>query len=266
MYYNKDFLFHKSTGNIHYLDRYNDPDTKGHNSDWIYIKNSIQAINELFDDRDTVDIMNSDTFIAISKYFETILKTACSDNHIKLNKLYPIFVVPDEWKVETVKLIQELMIPILTKAGLHFETEYYRDRVLFIGELEAKMAGLQLQKKNSKPSAFIHNENRCIMYAFYNDKRTIKFKATYFQVKEDYNLRLFNDKYYSLNIISRFEITMCTQDELNDSIGCVLKKRVFNELLDMELLTMTPLNNQSLRSVADYVLEGIFRSFSVCFV
>jgi hypothetical protein len=54
----------------------------------------MQAIFELHTSRGTININNSDTFIAIAMYFEIMLVDVCSDNHIQLNRLHPIFIVP----------------------------------------------------------------------------------------------------------------------------------------------------------------------------
>jgi hypothetical protein len=175
--------------------------------------------------------------------------------------LHPIFVVPDGWKVESSTIIQQTMIPLLTKAGIHFDTEDYRDRVLFIAQLEAGIADLQLNK-TSKQLPYIHNKNRCILYTLYEDEQFVKLKATLFQVKEDYNLRLFNEKYYSLNIISMDEITISEESKLINSIQHhLLKGLIFKKLLKMEQLTA---NDRSRKSVADDILDDILYYFFVC--
>jgi hypothetical protein len=49
--------------------------------------------------------------------------------------------------VESTNNIQQIMIPLLIKAGIHFDTEYIRDRVLFIGQLEARIAKSPITKE-----------------------------------------------------------------------------------------------------------------------
>jgi hypothetical protein len=231
--------------------------------DWVYINDVIHAIEELYTSISVVDIVDNVIFIAIAKYFEAWLISACSDNSMQLNKFYPIFIVPDEWRVETNDVIQQIIVPLLTKAGIHFDTEDYRDRMLFIGEMEAKMAALQLGD-DTMLLPFIHNENRCIMYTYYIEGLMVKLKATYFQVKEDYVLRLFNEKYYSLNIISTHDIPIFDEKE-EDSMKHVLIQFIFKKLLKMDHLITTILDDQfEPRSVADYILHEIILIFSVC--
>jgi hypothetical protein len=222
----------------------------------------VQAIDKLHTSRDTIDITNKDTFIGIAMYFKALLLSVSNDKNIQIDRLYPIFIIPDEWKVETNDILEQIMVPLLTKADIRFDTEDYRDRVLFTGQLEAKMAILQLNK-NSKQLPFIHNENRCILHTLYFDKYLMKLKATYFQVKEDYNLRLFNEKYYSLNIISMHEITVYDK-ELENSIKHFLKQFIFEKLLKMGHLTTTPIYAGSEISVDDDILRQILYSFTVC--
>jgi hypothetical protein len=222
----------------------------------------MKAIDNLLTSKDTIDSNNSDTFFAIAAYFGTLLTKLCNDNNIQLNILYPIFIVPNEWKTETNDILQQIMIPLLTKAGIHFDTEDNRDRVLFIGQLEANMASIQL-RKNSKQLPYIHNENRCIMYDLYKDKRLLKLKANYFQVKEDYNLRLFNEKYYSLNIISMHEITIDDEKKLGKSIEHFLKEFIFKNILKIEHLIETPTEED--QEEADGILDEIIFSFFVLF-
>jgi hypothetical protein len=272
----KRFLFHKSTERIRYLKRNKNVDIEGSKEEWIYIHNLTEAIDELYADWNTGDITNLDTFIAISAYFKILLFDVCNENNIQLHKLYPIFTVPDEWKVEKNDIIQRIMMLLLSGAGIDVDTEDYRDRLLFIGELEAIMARFQLDKRR-KQLLFIKNENRSIVYTLYYDEYLMKLKATYFKAKEDYNLRLFNEKYYSLINKSIHEIPICEEEEPENSgskqsssekpessIKHVLKKFIFEKLLKMDFLMIMPAEKEEDGSVADAILHDILSSFFVC--
>jgi hypothetical protein len=162
--------------------------------------------------------------------------------------------------VETINIIQKIMIPLLPKAGIHFDTEDYRERALFIGKMEGKMANLQL--RNRDPLSFIHNENRCIIFTLSIDGQQAKLKSTYFQVKEDYSLRLFNEKYYSLNIISTHDTLLCDLEEW-ESVEYFLNQFIFKNLLKMDHLIDIPWPSIPKISVADYILRRILRLFYV---
>jgi hypothetical protein len=222
----------------------------------------MQAIDELHTGKDTIDIKNSDTFVAIVAYFKTLLLNVCSDNNVQFNILYLIFVVSDSWKVETNNIIQQIMMPLLTKVGIHFDTEDNRDRVLFMSTLETYMTYFQLGKHRTSLS-FIHNENRRIMYNLYDNGQLVKLKATYFQVKEDYNLRMFNEKYFSLNIISMHEITTYDMKELENGIKNALKQFILDKLLKMGHLITTLNDDWSGRGAAESILKDILFSFWV---
>jgi hypothetical protein len=83
----------------------------------------------------------------------------------------------------------------------------------------------------------------------------LKLKATHFLLKEDYNLRLFNEKYYSLHIISTHEIPIGDRKEMENSIKHFLKQFIFKNLLN----DCVPEER-----VADKILDEIVYSFLVC--
>jgi hypothetical protein len=96
---------------------------------------------------------------------------------------------------------------------------------------------------------------------YYDDKGILKLKVTYFQVKEDYNLRLFNEKYYSLNIISMHEFTVDDKKKLGKSIKPFLKQFIFKKLMSHSIETPTEEDGQS---VADDIVDQILTGFFVC--
>jgi hypothetical protein len=148
---------------------------------------------------------------------------------------------------------------MLAKAGIH-STVDYRDRALFIGKFEAIMAEHQLTK-NNEPLPFLRNENRGIMYTYYLDEGSIKFRASYFQVKEDYNLRLFNEKCFSLHIISSSEIVIFDREELG-SIADILKQHIFKDLLKHDY-PVTGWAERKVTKLYNTALDKIASAFTV---
>jgi hypothetical protein len=223
---------------------------------WIYI-NGIDK--HVLADWAGTGIYSDPVFIAITKYLESVIKEVCNRYKMSLNKLYPIFIVPDDWREISMDLIHRMMIPILTEAGILFETEDYRDRALFIGESEAEIAYHQLnQYKIQLP--FIHNENRCVMHTLYQDGGTIKLKSAYFQVKEDVKMNFFGERFYSLHTIHDNDyISILQENELKRNTS-ILKQFIFRNFLKMKHLITTRRDEES---VADHILDAILSIFHV---
>jgi hypothetical protein len=183
---------------------------------------------------------------------------------VKLERVYLIFSIPDEWTVESTNIIAQIMIPLLNRAGITFSDDY-RDRVLFVGELEASMSYNQLNQFSKQPSHFIYSENRCIQHNLYEDQGIIKFKTICFQVKDDYNMKLYYDSFYSLNVIfiNDIDFPIFSLKEISN-IAYILKQFIFKNLLRMEHLITTPSSYEYNTSAADDILDDILGGFNVC--
>jgi hypothetical protein len=235
---------------------------------WIYINNVTQAIDDLYADvvkaEVIPDIHNNKTFVAIAKYFESIINKLCHENNMHLEKMYPVYIIPDDWKMESTDIINQIMIPLLTKAGVNIIGEYYQERVLFIGELEAEMAYFQLDK-SSKTPLYLHNENRSVIYTMYDQQGTLKLKSVFLQVKEDYDLKLFEERCFSLKLLSRHT----TDHSISVSnafynIRSTLEQFIFKDVLKMEHLIIGLQSSGLDTSVAKDIFDDIITDFTVC--
>jgi hypothetical protein len=218
-----------------------------------------QVIEELYDNRENTRIDGTKAFKWMVKSLKSRMRHVYTTNKTKLENMYLIFVIPDEWTMESTDIIQEVFIPLLLKVGVIFPGEY-RDRVLFIGELQASMAFQQLSMNYStiNVAAFMRSENRCIQYTLCSDRGAFKFKTIYFQVKEDYESKVFNRSFYTINIISKTQIPLFSDQEF-DNVRSVLKQFIFKNLLklDCELtINKTP-------TFTDTVLDHTISAFYV---
>lgn len=233
----------------------------------LYIDNITLKLEKLYTDitdlklKSSKEDMNFNTstyldanteWFAIIKYFEWCWKIICNKGTTRLDKLYLVFVVPNEWFADS-DIIEELMIPLLTQSGVTFpHTEgNYRSRVQFVSKLEASISFLQLRKdiQGTLP-AFIQNENKCVLYELHKHGTAFKLTASYIHIKEDYNLKLNDEHYYTLKHVSKNKISLFSSKEF-DSILHKLQQYIFKTVLKVE--------DSILKQ--KYMEDGIFRYF-----
>lgn len=116
------------------------------------------------------------------------------------NKTCFQFIVPNKWKEEW-DFLNVAFIPMLEQAGVTFLRDPL-EQVSYITELEAILA-YQLPTLNSTeelPDLF-KPENRCILYNFKSTcEDNVVLESVYFKLKEDYNLKLLGQQYFTPKI------------------------------------------------------------------
>lgn len=158
------------------------------------------------------------------------LKEMCDILQVDLANMYLIFIIPNEWK-EKSGIIEHIFEPILTQAGAVLPQDCSH-RALYITQLEAHLSSLQLGKnnKNSIPS-FFQNENRCLMYDIVLQDNKLTLHPVYFQLKEDYNLRLFNENYYLPKLLQYSNTSSYFHAKSIDEIDRELVKLISGNIL-----------------------------------
>lgn len=243
-------------------------------SDGVHIDNITQKMEELYTDLAEIKsktdndltvstyLNKKKEYFAIIKYFERCWEIICSKGETKLANLYLVFVVPNEWVAES-DIIEEFMVPLLSKSGVVFShvDDNYRNRVDFASRLEASISYLQLNRTKHGPPklpSFIENENRCILYDLQVDGTLVKFTALYFQIKEDYNLKLYDERYYTLKHISRKNILLFDSEEFSNIIH-TLKLFVFKTVLKIDDSITKRKFHFGFATVEDYLLNEVFQ-------
>jgi hypothetical protein len=158
------------------------------------------------------------------------------------------------------------MVPMLIKAGL-IESQSYSDGVLFITRLEATFANIQLENEKDIPE-FVHNESRCVLYNIVMDKAFTELQSTYFIFKEDYNLRVLDQKYYVPKIIQHMDRSPNFSDISLDAVKTALEQLIIIDTLQAENLTRMPMLDErysyyQCTVVGDLVMEKVLRHITV---
>lgn len=218
----------------------------------VYIHNFTEELYNLFkvgkEKHD--DITDSEVFWAIFKYLRYCLR----DVGVHPPETYLVFVTPNEWALEP-DIINLMMRSLLEGFEIYLHTAT-RDntRILLVTELEATLSYYQLGAKtrNTIPP-FIGIENRCVIYRLFTKSNAIIIESMYFQMKEDYNLRLFDEKYYKPNVLSIVNpINVGSINFMN--IIDTLKEIIFNELLDPEDSIDTPTDFDDFTNAVNQIL------------
>lgn len=248
-------------------------DETPHLSEGICIDNIIQEIDALhneitelksssYNDGTLFDVDTylgrKKTWFAIVKYFERCWKIICSEAKTNLEKMYLIIIVPNKW-IAGPNTIEELMVLLLAKSGVTFPrmADNYHERLHLVSRLEASISRLQVDKTiQEKLPSFIQNENRCMLYDLHNDGTSVKFMALYFQIKEDYNLKLLDERHYTLKYESRTDIYLFNSRVI-DSIIHDLKQFIFKLLKVEDSITTSACKEYQCRTIGDSILKGV---------
>lgn len=256
--HSQEFQLHKQTGDIHEIVRNTKPVNSYAPHDYVHIINVVQRIYRIYLDVKyrKLNVKRDKSFLAIARYFKLCLKEICTKRSMALDRLYLVFVTPNKWAKES-DIINLVMLPLLSEIGVMLPHNY-TDRASFLTKLEAGFANLQLNSRNkqSLPS-FFHNENRCVMYSLYEDNATLEVNSMYFQLKENYNLRAINDKYYTPKLISTAHSSVYEPSHFSHA-KYRLKKIIF------EPLNLPPSILSSNDGIADAILDTILHNVIVC--
>lgn len=213
---------------------------------------------------DRWDISDNENYNEIANYILSCLNKVCKSRNIHLERLYMVFIMPNEWAKQTY-YIKLLMETLLTKIGLKIP-QNFQDRVLLVTELEAYLSYNQYKIKINKSIPFIQNENRCVIYEMCgNYEEQLVIKSTSFQIKEDYSLRGFDRKLYAPKILA---VDKGVQLENLNFAGVkqLLKHLVFGKFLNHELLINKYIMaaDGKIKSVTDIVLNLLLDKIIVC--
>lgn len=219
------------------------------------IDNVTKDLFNLYATKNKENLGNSRKFQAIAKYLRECLNDMCKKRKICFERLYFVFLLPDEWGLD-LNIIDLLMLPLLTEIGVVLP-EDYRDRVLFNTRLEAAFSCLQLHDRNDPVPKFIQSENRCLLYEYAEDMKTLKIRSTYFQLKEDFSLRALDKKCHVPKI--QFKNDDLVVDFNIENIQEKLKQVIFKDTMNLEHLMNDPPEdkNSGFKSAADEALLEI---------
>lgn len=202
----------------------------------IYIENVVRSIEKIYNEviQRKQAITSIKEFAAVARFFELQLNQICEQSKIQLEQLFVVIIIPNDWALKH-DIIDLIMVPLLQKANIVFP-EKLAERVLFMTKLEALLSNVQLSPdfKNNVPS-FIQNENRCVQLDIFCENNVMKIRSTYFQLKEDYNLKTFNERYFVPKIINIDNVHDFSNINFK-SIKGALKQMIFKNLLKANYL------------------------------
>lgn len=258
--YNLGFTYKETTGEINATTKETIPGNLG--GDCLFIDNIVDKLWFLYQQiAQSKTVVKCQAFIAIARYFELCLKEICATHNTHFQELFFVFIVPNEWSTRK-DIMQIVLVPLLQHIGIIFPPNIF-DKILLITQLGAVLSFLQLDSltKQSIP-AYIHNENRCILYNIRLESEIIQQKSIYFQLKESYDLKIYNSaRFFIPQVISVEESCQhdCRVDF--DHILNNLKKLVFQQILNMESLSEIPIQDDSLYvenpTAADLIMNDL---------
>lgn len=166
--------------------------------------------------------------------------------------MYLVFIIPDHWALMP-NIISFIMIPILSTVGIEFPTKS-RDRALFITKLETELSFFQLgNPKSQEWPLFIRNENRCVLHKLNGSKKQLTMNSTFFQLKEEYNMRLFNDKCYIPKLLSNNNHILFDNivfDHVKQMLCQLVCKEIFN-------VCMEDVSDLKILKISDVILDVV---------
>lgn len=208
----------------------------------------------------TGDLLKDEDFMIITEYFKSCLNEISETLGVSLEKMYFVLLTENHWAINS-DIIDNVLKPLLKKATSR-SIEDNDIKIMSHTRLEALLLNIQLSKEFKEvPPKFFQNENRCIMYDVYADEKKVKLQSIYFQLKEDYKTRFFDERYYIPK-----PATLSKSSNLNDIPDL---KNALEKLLLADLLEINDLNTKSKPIdyygeientsglILDYVLERI---------
>lgn len=215
--------------------------------------------------QETPEVNDDDQiFHAIIMYLRSCLNDICGIRRTRIDKMYFVCIIPSRWSQES-DIVDLILKPLFVQIGCVLP-EDHQDRILFMDELESVLSYAQFSKENYN-SKYIFNESRCVMYQMQVNGMSLHLTSTYFQFKEDYNLKVFEDRYYSPKIISINESgSLFSITELN-SARRDLKELVWKKLLTNNF-TLLKSNGESAKfeDITDGIMEELLQYAAVCIV
>lgn len=245
------------------------------------IDNIIEAISDIYTtENNENEIVRTNKKFFVTKYFEECLKEVLESSGVPKEKLDIVFVLKDEWCVDSEKcpyslgpgIVDNLLKPLLQNAILPRQNDSVK--VLFMSQLEAWISYSQFRvllpslvtrrlKSDSELLKLIQNERRCLMYTLIRDKGTIELRLTYFQLVEDYNLRLFDQKYYTPKIECMKSNSNFNAIDFKDAI----EELVISQQLKADHLFDTPpgdnIQNYNRKKTTDMIIDIVFENIIV---
>lgn len=231
----------------------------------IHVDNVVEKLNHIYEQKmkENIDIVKCKYFKAISKYFELHLKQICDERQAHLEKLYFVFIMPNEWSAKT-NMAELVLTPLLSNIGVLFSQDT-SDRILCITHLCAMLSYLQLQPfKKQESLTFLQNENHCILYTIEITDKMMQQESIYFQIKQNYDLEIYyGDRFYIPKIISihKYPQNDCIFDF--DEVRNGLRQLLSDELVDVDDLLDTPLQDgfytriNKYKTVADVIISQL---------
>lgn len=199
-------------------------------------------------------------FSAIASYIREYLDQLYSGyRDTYFENIYLAFILPDEWLSDSSDMIDLVMAPLVSHISPTPLPKNFNYRAMFISQLESRLMFNQLRNPDDKSriASFIHSESRCIMYEVFEYETEMMIKSTYFQLKEDYNLRLLNNQLFIPKIFSTDHHTIIKSFDYGN-----IESRLKEVLSKYNLLSQQMGEKDSLNQIIRYILKAIVGSVS----
>lgn len=256
-----DIMYDKQTGGFIELEMYDKPKLDDLKDGIVRIENIIRELVDLYSahKNQNYDFLNDGNYLIICKYFEDCLKKTSKSLRVPLKKLYFVLLTENDWAIDS-DIIDSILQPLL-KRGAHKDEI---TKITHVTRLEGSLLNFQFHEElKKKLPAFIQNENRCILHDIYADKNTVKLQSLVFQLKEDYNLRFFKEKYYVPNPTSIHNSTNLSDIDLQEAI----EQLIITNLLQIDGLSekSRPENYAGeIETASGFVVEVVLDNICVC--
>lgn len=150
-----------------------------------------------------------------------------------------------------------ILTPLLEHTGVTFLPNN-QEKKLCMTYLEATLSHYQLGlHKIPDTFSFIENENHCIMYKIRFDDDKIQQESIYFQLKETYDLKLYNKKRFYVPKTISLDVSFQSGFVDFDDIKYNLHQFIFTQVLDIDGLIDTMILDDYLRETYENVAELI---------
>lgn len=260
LYYNRvkheiGFTYNTHTGEIVEVESINEMTIIKVTEDTILAPNIIQELSHLL----AQHVPHDKVCFANSMYLKYCLKDVCRFHDIHFDQLFPVFVIPDEWRTFDTEMF---MTKLMKKAGFSFSNSC-NDRVSIVTELEASLFYIQFSASHQQDSerTFLLFKNGCIMFDPYFDKDTINMKSIHFYCnKEDYTSMANDTSYYAV-----LEKIAQIKERPNVINLNNVKKQIFSLLKAEDLLfnAVQEKNCYDYKSVADCITHDVLKNVYV---
>lgn len=251
------FIYNENTNK--FIELENEPEPNNLNEDLIYVDNIANRIYDLYvkNKPDLDNLFNNKVFLTIARYFDYCFQQQSDKWKMKPERMYHAFVIPNEWQLES-NIITHVLVPMFNHIGISFP-HYNYEREQFMTEAEVMLVHCQGWSEPYGRQPFMYGESRCILHDVYFESDGIRFKTTYFQLKQHNDLRDRGMNYCTPKIgfvheggrIDYTHFEYCSKDFIED---CVLKL-----VLEIDDDTVSKMRNdrcEGYESVADYISDS----------